>query len=334
MVFLPYNFGPVYDDLNSKVATFSTPVVSTKSAVKAAMEGIYNQITLQHSGLANLSYDENAALVRGAAVGFFVPAAVNDPVADAKIDAVSKAVAQKIYDALDSLATTNAVPLDELVALLFEPERVYVTDSLMQFRLRRSARLVKLQNTERNLLDQVAETGVRAVPGSMVQKLAELFSEAELEDSSDLLELQRAYNAEEQAALAAIMDTLASGMVRSAAVGIFRLGVQAFTTQREVALSLRQAQYAYAGAVLRKNTEVDTFTDKLNGILMDEIRRRMELDAQRKKLVDLTEYISKTKIQANRAEVEAANKLVAQVNNMVKLQVTTGLSQAITPLYV
>lgn len=331
MAVTPYDFSAVFTSLNTQVADFSAPVISAKTTIKAAVESAYGGITLDHRGLTNLSYADNAAIIRAAASGFNTPAAATNPVADLQIDTAAAAVAQKIYDALDDLATTNSVPLGELVALLTQPERAYVASSLAQFRLRRTNRLIRLQNRERDLLDASGDTGARRVPGSLVQQLAQIFSEAELEDSNDLLALQQAYNAEEAQALDAVMRALNSG-ASSAATGVFRLGVQAFVTQREVAISLRQAQYDYANALLTKSTEVDTWTDRLNTILMSDIRRRFELDAQRKKTQDLAQFTTAATINVGREKIEASQRLLSQVNNMVKLSVSAGLSQTIIPL--
>lgn len=327
----PYDFGAVFTNLETLAADFSAPVISAKTTIKAAVEAAYGGISLNHRGLNELSYAENATIIRDAAADFATPGAVDDPVVDAQIDTAAAAVAQKIYDALDDLATTNAVPLGELVALLTQPERAYVPHSLEQFRLRRTARLIRLQNNERELLDAVGNTGARGVPGSLTQQLAKMFSEAELEDSADLLALQQAYNAEEAQGLDAVMRALNSG-TSSAATGVFRLGVQAFLTQREVALSLRQAQYDLATALLTKSTEVDNWTDRVNTILQSEIRRRFELDAQRKKTQDLSQFTTQVDVTVGREKIEAAQRLLSQVNNMVKLSVSAGLSQTTIPL--
>lgn len=333
MAATPFAFGPVYDDLNSKAGVFAKPVIDVKTAAKLAIDRLYGALPAEPAGIRDLSYAENEAAVKAAARGFFVPPTLgSDPVVDGKIDEMSKAVAGKITAALQDLAATHAVPLDELVALLYAPERGYVAAALGEFRMRRTQRLVQLQTAEREMLDDVGATGARALPGSMVQRLAALFTKAEAEDANDLLALQRQYMADEESQLNAVLSTLASGSVTQASVGIFRLGVQAFVTQRELALDLRRAQYDYAVALMRRKTEVDTYTDKINTIVVGEVRKRISLDTQRKKLVDLTDFIAKPQIDTARAQVESANQLVSQLNNMVSLSVTTGLSQSLIPV--
>lgn len=326
MALMPFNFGPVYNDIKARASTFSGPVVSVKNAAQTTLEAQHNGLSLAHRGLQALSFDENKNLLRNAIA--VDTAAATDPVPLNIIDAMAQDVADKILTALNDLSASNAVPLDELVALLYQSEMTYVTASMLELRYRRAARLVKLQNTERTMMDEAAATGARGLPGRLVQKLAEMYSEAEVDDAQDMLSLQKEYVAGENEALLRVLDALSNGSVSAAAVGIFRLGVQAYVVQREVSLSLREAQYRYAGALLRQQTEVDTFADKIDSMVLGEIRRRMSLDAQRKKLVDLTEFTAKPKIEEQRAKVESAQRLLSLVNNMVQLQITTGLRQA------